>query len=70
MTAPRPPVVFLGPSLPLETARDILDAEYRPPAAQGDILRACEMAPPAIGYVNTHEYEQQIEQLTVSTFRG
>ena len=24
----------------------------------------------AIGYVSTHDYEQQFEQLTVSTFRG
>lgn len=30
---------FLGPSLPLDAARPLLDAEYLPPAAQGDVLR-------------------------------
>lgn len=30
-------VVFLGPSLPIEEARRILDADYRPPAQRGDI---------------------------------
>ncbi len=33
------PVVFLGPSLPLAEARSILDAEYFPPIAQGDLTR-------------------------------
>ena len=33
-------VVFLGPSLDTETAKKILDAEYRPPAARGDIFTA------------------------------
>ncbi len=32
------PVVFLGPSLPLSEARDILDADYRPPVKRGDVL--------------------------------
>lgn len=30
-------VVFLGPSLPVEEARKILDADYRPPIARGDL---------------------------------
>ncbi len=30
-------VVFLGPSIDRESARAILDVEYRPPAARGDI---------------------------------
>jgi ribosomal protein S12 methylthiotransferase accessory factor len=30
-------VVFLGPSLPVEDARKILDADYRPPIARGDL---------------------------------
>lgn len=30
-------VVFLGPSLPLRDARQILDAEYRPPIRRGDL---------------------------------
>jgi hypothetical protein len=33
------PVIFLGPSLSHETARKILDADYRPPARKGDLLR-------------------------------
>jgi len=32
--------VFLGPSLPVAAAREILDADYLPPAAHGDIIRA------------------------------
>jgi TfuA protein len=30
-------VVYLGPSLPLEEARTILDADYRPPVKRGDL---------------------------------
>jgi hypothetical protein len=33
-------IVFLGPSLPVEEARALLDADYRPPAAMGDVYRA------------------------------
>jgi hypothetical protein len=33
-------VVFLGPSLPADRARQILEADYRPPARRGDIYRA------------------------------
>ena len=33
-------VVFLGPSLREDRARDIMDAEYLPPAKRGDIFRA------------------------------
>jgi hypothetical protein len=32
-------VVFLGPSLPADEASALLDAEYRPPARQGDVYR-------------------------------
>jgi hypothetical protein len=35
-------VVFLGPSLPADRAREILEADYRPPARRGDIYRAAE----------------------------
>lgn len=31
------PVIFLGPSLPLAEAREILDADYRPPVKRGDL---------------------------------
>lgn len=33
-------VVFLGPSMPHDEARSILDADYRPPARRGDVLAA------------------------------
>lgn len=33
------PVIFLGPSVSREKARNILDADYRPPAKKGDLLR-------------------------------
>jgi len=33
-------VIFLGPSLPLAEARQVLDAVYLPPAAQSDLLSA------------------------------
>ncbi|WP_425040989.1 TfuA-like protein [Primorskyibacter sp. S187A] len=46
------PVVFLGPSLPVRQARMIFDAEYRPPAAQGDIMRAFQDGAPAIGLID------------------
>src|SRR5579885_2088158 len=36
--APRP-IIFLGPSLSQEKARKIFDADYRPPAKKGDLLR-------------------------------
>jgi hypothetical protein len=38
-----PPLVFLGPSLALEAARELLPhADFRPPVAMGDVLLACE----------------------------
>src|SRR5690348_4729362 len=44
--------VFLGPTLPIERAREELEATYLPPVAQGDIFRlACEM-PTAIGIID------------------
>jgi hypothetical protein len=47
-----PVVVFLGPTLSHGDARDVLDAEYRPPAAHGDVLRAALRRPRAIGLVD------------------
>ena len=32
------PIVFLGPSLPIDEAIKILDADYRPPVKRGDLL--------------------------------
>lgn len=37
---PRRVVVFLGPTLSAAAARTVLDADLRPPAAQGDVWRA------------------------------
>ena len=45
-------VVFLGPTLSHDDARDVLDAEYRPPAAHGDVLRVALRRPRAIGLVD------------------
>ncbi len=45
-------VVFLGPSLEAETAKKILDAEYRPPASRGDIFRAVEEGAKIIGLID------------------
>lgn len=33
------PIIFLGPSMSTERAKSIFDAEYRPPAKKGDLLR-------------------------------
>ena len=41
-------IAFLGPSLPREQAAAILDADYRPPAARGDVYHATLEAPAAI----------------------
>jgi hypothetical protein len=47
-------VVFLGPSLDLASARQVLDADYRPPVARGDIDRLLDgpERPAAIGLVD------------------
>lgn len=46
------PVVFLGPSLPIDEARELVDADFRGPVAQGDVLRALESRPVAIVIVD------------------
>jgi hypothetical protein len=45
-------VVFLGPSLSRERARERLDATYRPPARQGDVFRALATRPRVIVLVD------------------
>lgn len=45
-------VVFLGPSLEWEEARRILEAEYRPPAARGDIFKAVREGAKIIGLID------------------
>jgi hypothetical protein len=48
----RSAVVFLGPSLERQAARAILPADYRPPAARGDITRAVADGAPVIGLID------------------
>lgn len=45
-------IIFLGPSLPVSEARAILDAEYLPPAAMGDLYAALTKSPVAIGLID------------------
>ncbi len=45
-------IVFLGPSLPREQAKKILDAEYRPPAMRGDIIGAANDGAMIIGLID------------------
>jgi hypothetical protein len=45
-------VVFLGPTLPLDTARGHLEAQYLPPAGQGDVYRAAAAGARSIGIVD------------------
>jgi hypothetical protein len=46
-------VVFLGPSLPVAAAREVLDAVYLPPAAQADLVSAVEThRPDVIGLID------------------
>lgn len=47
-----PAVVFLGPTLDAAAARELFDADYRPPVAQGDVYRAVRAGAPAIGIVD------------------
>lgn len=45
-------VVFSGPSLELDAARAILDASYRAPVANGDVVRAVRRGARVIGIVD------------------
>ena len=47
-----PVIVFLGPTLPVAAARRVLNADYRPPVAQGDVLRAVMDRPAAIAIID------------------
>jgi hypothetical protein len=48
----KPVVVFLGPTLAHDEARSVLEADYRPPAGHGDVLRAALERPRAIALVD------------------
>lgn len=45
-------VVFCGPTISPDDSRHLLDAEYLPPASQGDVLRAARTKPWAIGIID------------------
>jgi hypothetical protein len=45
-------VIYLGPSLPLQSAMDILDADYRPPVKRGDLEALLSAPPCAIGIID------------------
>lgn len=45
-------IVFLGPSLAKTKAQSIFEADYRGPAGQGDIYRACSERPCAIALID------------------
>jgi hypothetical protein len=52
-------VVFLGPSLSHQEAREILnEAEYRQPAGRGDVIRAANDGADAIGLIDGVFYQQ------------
>jgi hypothetical protein len=45
-------VIFTGPTLAADEARTVLDADYRPPAGQGDVYRAALQGPQVIGIID------------------
>ncbi|MBA5942249.1 MAG: TfuA-related McrA-glycine thioamidation protein [Methanophagales archaeon] len=48
----RKAVVFLGPSLDIETAKNIIDVEFKPPAERGDIFRVVQEGAEIIGLID------------------
>jgi hypothetical protein len=44
--------VFLGPTMPVDVARRILDAQFLPPVERGDVLRALALRPSAIAIID------------------
>src|SRR5215471_17937656 len=51
-TDARDVVVFLGPTLPRDEARALLDATYRPPVQQGDVAALVPQQPDAVVIVD------------------
>ncbi|MEM6942085.1 MAG: TfuA-like protein, partial [Pseudomonadota bacterium] len=46
-------IIFSGPSIPASNVREVLgQADLRPPARTGDIYKACEDRPAAIGLID------------------
>ncbi|MBA3749801.1 MAG: TfuA-related McrA-glycine thioamidation protein [Nitrosopumilus sp.] len=46
------PVIFLGPTLSVEKAKEILDADYKPPAKKGDLLQLIPSNVKTIGIID------------------
>ena len=46
------PVIFIGPTLSIDKAKEILDADYRPPAKKGDLLKLIPTAVKFVGLVD------------------
>ena len=46
------PVIFIGPTLSIDKAKEILDADYRPPAKKGDLLQLIPTAVKFVGLVD------------------
>ncbi len=46
------PLIYLGPSLPLEQAQNILEAQFRGPIARGDLIQALEAGYRIFGIVD------------------
>ncbi len=51
-------IVFTGPSLHPDEAREILDADYRPPIKRGDIITALSDNPDIIGIIDGVFHQQ------------
>ncbi len=45
-------IIFLGPSLPVDKAKQILDAEYRPPVRRVDLLEVIQRHPQVVGIID------------------
>ncbi|TMB94772.1 MAG: hypothetical protein E6J40_13375 [Chloroflexi bacterium] len=45
-------VIFVGPTITAAEARTVLDADFRPPAAEGDVYRAARRRPQVIGIID------------------
>jgi TfuA protein len=46
------PVIFLGPTLSIEKAKEILDADYKPPAKKGDLLNLISSSVKLVGVID------------------
>jgi len=46
------PVIFIGPTLSINKAKEILEADYRPPAKKGDLLKLIPTAVKFVGLID------------------